>query len=498
MLKMSPKPQDLVIEVEENKSSKDINVVDIENEKKKDKKIINKPLPFHKLLSYADAVDWLLMALGTLGSIIHGTAQPIGYLLLGKALNAFGSNIGDDAAMVKALDKVIPFVWYMAIATFPAGILEVGCWMYASERQLARLRFAFLEAVLSQDVGAFDTDLSSGKIITGVTNHMSIIQDAIGEKVALLSLLVVPMILVIGATYTKKMNTVSTVKLLYLSEATTMVEQTVSQIRTVFAFVGESYAIKTFSESMAKQLSKSKVEALIKGVGIGTFQTVTFCSWALIIWVGAVVVTAKRAHGGDVLAAIMSILFGAISLTYAAPDMQIFNQAKAAGNELFDVIQRKPLITNDSKGKTLDRVDGNIDIRDVHFAYPSRQDALILKGFSLSIPSGKMVALVGSSGCGKSTVISLIARFYDPSKGEILIDNHNIKDLDLKFLRRNVGAVSQEPSLFAGTIKDNLMVGNMGADDQEVENAAMMANAHSFISQLPNQYSTEVIYLLPI
>ena len=116
MLKMSPKPQDLVIEVEENKSRKDINVVDIENEKKKDKKIINKPLPFHKLLSYADAVDWLLMALGTLGSIIHGTAQPIGYLLLGKALNAFGSNIGDDAAMVKALDKVCI---YMYICNIP-------------------------------------------------------------------------------------------------------------------------------------------------------------------------------------------------------------------------------------------------------------------------------------------------------------------------------------------------------------------------------------------
>jgi hypothetical protein len=116
MLKMPPKPQDLVIEVEENKSSKDINVVDIENEKKKDKKIINKPLPFHKLLSYADAVDWLLMALGTLGSIIHGTAQPIGYLLLGKALNAFGSNIGDDAAMVKALDKVCIYVIFPCIS----------------------------------------------------------------------------------------------------------------------------------------------------------------------------------------------------------------------------------------------------------------------------------------------------------------------------------------------------------------------------------------------
>ncbi|XP_073261091.1 ABC transporter B family member 19-like [Populus alba] len=409
---MSPKPQDLVIDVEENKSSKDINVVDVENEKKKDRKIINKPLPFHKLLSYTDAVDWSLMPLGTSGSIIHGTAQLIGDLLLGKALNAFGSNIGDDAAMVKALDNV--------------------CY--------------------------------SVRVVHG---HRYL---SAGILVALLSLLVVPMILVIGATYTKKMNTVSTVKLLYLSEATSMVEQTVSQIKTVFAFVGESYAIKTFSESMAKQLSKSKVEALIKGVVIGTFQTVTFCSWALIIWVAAVVVTAKRAHGGDVLAAIMSILLGVISLTFAAPDMQIFNQTKAAGNEVFEVIQRKPLITNDSKGKTLNRMDGNIDIRDVHFAY-------------IPIPAGRtdtqgifFVNSIWKNGC----------------VGEILIDNHNIKDLDLKFLRRNVGAVSQEPSLFAGTIKDNLIVGNMGADDQEVENAAMMANAHPFISQLPNQYSTEV------
>ncbi|CAK7324319.1 unnamed protein product [Dovyalis caffra] len=447
MVKMSSQPQVRVMEVEENKSNNDSIVVD-ENEKK-EKKIIDKPFPFHKLLSYADAVDWLLMALGTLGSIVHGMAQPIGYLLLGKALNAFGNNIGDDDAMVKALNKVIPFVWYMAIATFPAGILEVGCWMYASERQSARLRLAFLKAVLSQDIGAFDTDLTGGKVITGVTNHMSIIQDAIGEK-------------------------------------------TIAQIRTVFAFVGESYAIKTFSESMAKQLSISRGEALVKGVGIGMFQTVTFCSWAIIIWVGAIAVKSKRAQGGDVLATIMSILFGAIALTYAAPDMQIFNQAKAAGNEVFEVIQRKPHITYDSKGKTLDRMDGNIDIRDVHFSYPTRQDALILKGFSLSIPSGKMIALVGSSGCGKSTIISLIERFYDPSRGEILIDNHNIKDLDLKFLRRNIGAVSQEPSLFAGTIKDNLMVGNMSADDQEIENAAVMGNAHSFISELPNRYSTEV------
>ncbi|KAK2972823.1 hypothetical protein RJ640_028351 [Escallonia rubra] len=480
------------------------------------KEIAVETLPFYKLLSYADALDWTLMILGTLGSMVHGLAQPVGYLLLGKALNAFGRNINNPDAMVTALYKVIPFVWYMAIATLPAGILEIGCWMYASERQAARMRLAFLRAVLSQEVGAFDTDLTTGKIISGVSNHMNVIQDAIGEKlghflscfatffsgvliafiscweVSLLTLFVVPLILVIGATYTKKMNAISASKMVYLSQATAMVEQTISQIKTVFAFVGETSAIKSFSECMERQLTISRGEALIKGVGIGMFQTVTFCSWSLIVWVGAIVVAAKRASGGDVIAAVMSILFGAISLTYATPDVQIFNQATAAGKEVFQVIERKPLLSYDTKGKVLEVVDGDIDIRGVHFAYPSRPEQSILRGFSLSIPAGKVVALVGSSGCGKSTIISLVARFYDPEKGEIFVDNHNIKDLELKFLRKNIGAVSQEPSLFAGTIRDNMKVGNIDADDQQIQSAAVMANAHTFISQLPNQYLTEV------
>nr|XP_017256722.1 PREDICTED: ABC transporter B family member 13-like [Daucus carota subsp. sativus] len=495
-----------------------------QNELKREKtdedlKPVAEGVAFRELLSYADGLDWTLMVLGTLGSTIHGLAQPVGYMLLGKALDAFGENINNDEAMVKALKKVIPFVWYMAIATFPAGILEVGCWMYTSQRQAAKIRLSFLRAVLRQEVGAFDTDLTNGKITSGISNHMSVIQDAIGEKlghflscfatffsgvvialissweVSLLSLLVVPLILIIGATYTKKMNVISAAKTSFLSETTAMVQQTISQIKTVYAFVGENSAVKSFTERMERQLVLSKGEALIKGVGTGMFQTVTFCSWSLIVWVGAVVVVAKRSTGGDVLAAVMSILFGAIALTYAAPDMQIFNQATAAGKEVFEVIRRSSAISIDSKGKTLELVEGNIDIHNIHFAYPSRPEKRILQGFSLSIPAGKVVALVGSSGCGKSTVISLMARFYDPAEGEIFIDNNNIKDLDLRFLRKNLGVVSQEPSLFTGTIKENMKLGNTDADDQQIESAAVMANAHSFISQLPNQYLTEVSYV---
>lgn len=105
------------------------------------------------------------------------------------------------------------------------------------------------------------------------------------------------------------------------------------------------------------------------------------------------------------------------SLTYAAPDMQIFNQAKAAGYEVFQVIQRKPLISSESKGKMPGKIKGNMDLRDVYFYYPSRPEKTILQGLSLSIPAGKTVALVGGSGCGKSTVISLVNRFYDPTRG---------------------------------------------------------------------------------
>ncbi|XP_072971363.1 ABC transporter B family member 19-like [Typha angustifolia] len=507
-----------------------------------------KPLPFIRLLSYADAVDWVLMGLGTLGSVVHGMAQPVGYLLLGRALDAFGNNISDERAMVRALYKVVPFVWYMAIATLPAGMLEISCWMYSSERQLAHLRLAFLKAVLNQDIEAFDTDLTTAQVISGMTTHMSVIQDAIGEKlghsissfstflvgiliaffccweVALLALLVVPLILAIGATYTKKMNTLSSLRMTYTSEATAIVEQTLSHIKTVFSFVGESSSVKYFSSCMEKQYVMSKKEAVIKGLGLGSFQAVTFCSWALIVWVGAVVVTAKRAKGGDVIAAVMSVLFGAISITYAAPDFQIFNQAKAAGSEVFKVIKQKPGISYETKGQILEKVAGEIDIKEVHFAYPSRQNKPILQNFSLFVPAGKIVALVGSSGCGKSTVISLVQRFYNPTSGSIMppsscvlkcspqlpitltnptqvrskiaggifVDGYNVKDLDLKFLRRNIAAVSQEPSLFAGTIKDNLKIGKMEASDEDIVNAASTANAHSFISQLPYEYSTEL------
>ncbi|XP_052165056.1 ABC transporter B family member 19-like [Oryza glaberrima] len=442
----------------------------------------DKKFPFFGLLRYADGLDWLLMVAGTMGSFLHGMGPSMSYYLVGKGIDVVGNNIGNREATVHELSKLIPYMWALAIITLPGGMIEITCWMYTSQRQMSRMRMAYLRSVLSQDIGAFDTDLTTANVMAGATNHMSAIQDAIGEKlghflsnfstflvsiivafvccweVGMLSMLVVPMLLMVGATYAKMMIDASMKRIALVSAATTVVEQTLSHIKTVFSFVGENSAIKSFTK----------------------------------LWVGAAAVVDRSAKGGETIAAVINILSAAIYISNAAPDLQSFSQAKAAGKEVFEVINRNPAISYESNGTILEKVTGNIEIREVDFMYPSRVDKPILRSFSLSIPAGKVVALVGSSGCGKSTVISLVQRFYDPISGNILIDGQNIKELDLKSLRRSIGSVSQEPSLFSGTIMDNLRIGKMDGTDEEIIEIAKSANVHSFVSKLPNQYSTEV------
>lgn len=153
---------------------------------------------------------------------------------------------------------------------------------------------------------------------------------------------------------------------------------------------------------------------------------------------------------------------------------------------MFDTINRKPIIdAYDTTGKILEDIQGDIELRDVYFSYPTRPDELIFSGFSLSIPRGTTAALVGHSGSGKSTVISLIERFYDPQAGEVLIDGINLKEFQLKWIREKIGLVSQEPVLFAASIKDNIAYGKSQATIEEIRAAAELANAAKFIDKLP-------------
>lgn len=158
------------------------------------------------------------------------------------------------------------------------------------------------------------------------------------------------------------------------------------------------------------------------------------------------------------------------------------------------MIERNTVSKSSSKtGRKLNKLDGHIQFKDVNFSYPSRLDVIIFNKLSLDIPAGKIVALVGGSGSGKSTVISLIERFYEPLSGEILLDGNNIKELDLKWLRQQIGLVNQEPALFATSIRENILYGKDDATLEDITRAAKLSEALSFINNLPERFETQVL-----
>lgn len=183
----------------------------------------------------------------------------------------------------------------------------------------------------------------------------------------------------------------------------------------------------------------------------------------------------------------------------ALANLKYLAEASIAASLIFEMIERVPAIDSyDQRGHIRENVKGELEFKDVDFAYPSRPGSMILRKFNLKVMASQTVGLVGGSGSGKSTVILLIERFYDPLGGEILLDGVRIETLQLKWLRRQIGLVCQEPILFGTSIKENIMFGKEGAAKEEVTNAAKLANAHDFIMKLPEGYNTQVSNTLAV
>ena len=175
------------------------------------------------------------------------------------------------------------------------------------------------------------------------------------------------------------------------------------------------------------------------------------------------------------------------------PFIAIFSSARGAATSIYEIIDRVPPIDSSSPiGIVPCETKGNISFNQVHFQYSTRPGVTILNGISFQISAGQTVALVGMSGCGKSTCIQLLQRFYDPCQGVIELDGRPLSDYNIKWLRAQFGVVGQEPVLFATTIAENIRYGHSGVSDTEIQRAAEEANAHGFISQLPLKYETVV------
>ncbi|XP_059435947.1 ABC transporter B family member 21-like [Corylus avellana] len=489
---------------------------DQEDSKKSKEDEKTNTVPFHKLFAFADSTDILLMIIGTIGAMGNGICMPLMTVLFGDLVNSFGQNQNNND-VVDVVSKVALKFVYLGLGAAVAAFLQVACWMVTGERQAARIRGLYLKTILRQDVAFFDLETNTGEVVGRMSGDTVLIQDAMGEKVGkfvqlvstflggfiiafikgwLLTLVMlssIPLLVASGAVMSLFISKMASAGQNSYAKAANLVEQTIGSIRTVASFTGEKQAITKYNKFLVKAYKSGVHEGLATGFGLGTLMLVVFLSYSLAIWFGAKMILDKGYNGGDVLNVIVAVLTGSMSLGQASPCITAFAAGQAAAFKMFETIERKPEIdAYDMKGKILDDIRGDIELRDVYFSYPSRPDEQIFDGFSLSIVSGTTAALVGQSGSGKSTVISLIERFYDPLAGEVLIDGINLKEFQLKWIREKIGLVSQEPVLFASSIKDNIAYGKDGATTEEIRAAAELANAAKFIDKLPQGLDTMV------
>nr|CAD59580.1 MDR-like ABC transporter [Oryza sativa Japonica Group] len=472
------------------------------------------PAPFRQLFSFGDGLDYVLMTLGTLGALVHGCSLTVFLRFFADLVDSFGSHAAHPDTMLRLVVKYAFYFLVVGAAIWASSWAEISCWMWTGERQSTRMRIRYLHAALHQDVSFFDTDVRTSDVIHAINADAVVVQDAISEKLgnlihylatfvsgfvvgftaawqlALVTLAVVPLIAVIGGLSAAALAKLSSRSQDALSDASGIAEQALAQIRIVQSFVGEERVMRAYSAALAVAQRIGYRSGFAKGIGLGGTYFTVFCCYALLLWYGGHLVRRAHTNGGLAIATMFSVMIGGLALGQSAPSMAAFAKARVAAAKIFRMMEHKPSMEREG-GVELEAVTGRVELRDVEFSYPSRPDVGILRGLSLSVPAGKTIALVGSSGSGKSTVVSLIERFYEPNAGTILLDGHDLRDLNLRWLRRQIGLVSQEPALFATTIRENLLLGRDGATQEELEEAARVANAHSFIVKLPDAYNTQ-------
>uniref|UniRef100_A0A8C3RYG7 ABC-type xenobiotic transporter n=1 Tax=Chelydra serpentina TaxID=8475 RepID=A0A8C3RYG7_CHESE len=409
------------------------------------------------------------------------------------------------------------FAYYYVAIGFAVMILstiQVWTFLTSAARQTARIRQKFFFAILHQEMAWFDTS-QIGTLNTRLTDDINTIHEGIGDKICIFVQFFATFLggIVTGFVYGWKLTLVilsvspllaasaaflasfTTKELTAYAGAGAVAEEILTAIRTVVAFNGQKKALAKYDVNLENARKVGVKKSIVTNTSLGFAEFILFGAYALAFWYGTKLTVEEKENYdiGRVLIVFFSVLLGAFSLGQGFPHLESIANARGAAYEVYKVINKHRLIDSSAKeGYRPDMLKGEIEFKNINFSYPSRPDVKILKGLNLKVQSGKTIALVGSSGCGKSTTIQLLQRFYDPVQGEITLDGRDIRTLNIKWLRERIGLVSQEPILFATTIAENIRYGREGITDSEIEKAAKEANAFDFISRLPDKFNTIV------
>ncbi|KAI9687488.1 MAG: GTPase-activating protein [Bathelium mastoideum] len=479
------------------------------------------------LYRYATRTDLAIMALSSIAAIGGGAALPLMTIVFGGLAGTFQSFLygGGVSDFSSVLSHYTLYFVYIGVGEFVTIYIATTGFIYTGEHISAKIREHYLAAILRQNIGFFDK-IGAGEITTRITADTNLVQDGISEKVSLTLTAVATFIsaFVIGFIKYWKLTLIltSTVFAITLvmggtsrwiiafgkkaidayAEGGTVAEEVISSVRNATAFNTQKKLARQYDGHLVEAEKWGFKQKAILGCMLGCMMCIIFLNYGLAFWEGSRLLVAGETNLSHILTILMAIIFGAFSLGNVAPNAQAFTTALSAAAKIFNTIDRvSPLDPESDKGEQLEHVRGTIELRNIRHIYPSRPEVVVMKDVSLSVPAGKTTALVGASGSGKSTIVGLVERFYSPVAGEVFLDGHNVKDLNLRWLRRQMALVSQEPVLFATTIFENIRHGLIGREAAKlsedkikelVENAAKMANAHDFVTKLPEGYETNV------
>ncbi|RVX10851.1 ABC transporter B family member 9 [Vitis vinifera] len=447
--------------------------------------ISQQKVAFYRLFSFADGLDIVLMTVGTLGAIADGFTQPLMTLMMGRAIHSFATS--DPSHVVHQVSKVSLMFLYLAAGSGLAAFIRiVSSWRVTGARQANSIRSLYLKTILRQDIEFFDTETTAGEVIGRLSGDTILIEDAMGEKVGkflqnmstfvagftiaflkgwrlvLVLLPTIPLVVMAGATMAMMMSKMSSHGQVAYAEAGAVVEETVGAIRTVASFTGEKHAIENYNKKLKVAYTSTVQQGLASGFAVGAVVVIVFSSYglAILVWI-------KTDHRGGIqwwnCRQRLALSHG---WRIASPCLSAFTAGQAAAYKMFETIKRKPKIdTYDTSGIVLEEIRGEIELKDVSS----------WAEWKWEVDSNQPVG-----------------RFYDPEAGEVLIDGVNLKKLNIRSIREKIGLVSQEPILFAGTIKENISYGKKDATNEEIRAAIELSNSARFINKLQRGLDTMV------
>jgi len=464
-------------------------------------------LPLRRLLALARP-EWQRLVVATVFLLVGGAASLAYPRVIGVLI---------DAAVAGGIETINRAAVAMAVI-FAVQAVAVALRYYlfsiAGERIVTRLREHVYRSIIDQEIGFFDVR-KTGELTSRITADATVMQNTVSvnlsmglrnmvmvvgglallvvssPKLTVLMLALVPPVALGAVVVGRRLSKLSKKAQDALARANEAAEESIAGIRTVRSFAREEAEAARYGERIWESFGVSRRRIRVVAIFIGAMNLAAFGSVSGVLWFGGRMVMAGDLSVGELASFILYTLIVAMSMSALANLWSDFARARGASERVFELLDREPVV-DAGGGETLDKVSGQIEFEGVCFAYPVRPEVTVLDDVNLRLEPGRVVALVGPSGAGKSTIAAMLLRLYDPNEGVIRLDGLDLRLLDAVWLRTQIGTVAQEPVLFSTAVAANIRYGRTEAPDDEVEAAARAANAHDFISELPDGYETEV------